>query len=332
MPTIRDVAALAKVSVATVSRVINKKGYVSAKSEQAVLRAMEQLNYEPNSVAQVLAGKKMRAIALVLPDISNPFFPELARAVEDVAHKRGFTVFLCNSDGDEDKERAYVEALRRRSIDGIIFAASKISEDAVREMKKANTPLVMMDRATMEGNYSNVRSNNQAGAQLAVEHLLRQGCRKIAHIHGPLDILTARVRQEVYEEQVRRFDWFAPTLMEPGYFSIAGGRIAVKQLMSRHPDIDGIFAGNDLMAIGALKELHLMDVQVPQQIKICGYDGIQYTEVAEPEITTIVQPIYEMGAMASRILLDKIEGIINHDELYELDVELVERASTAVDP
>jgi len=328
MATIRDVAALAKVSVATVSRVLNKKGYVNSDTEREVLRAMDLLQYVPNSVARVLAGKKMSVLALVIPDISNPFFPELARGVEDAAQELGYNVFLCNSDNLAKKEKAYVDILTKRSIDGIIFATSSLSQEEVDEVASIGIPVVVMDRVSVSGNCSVIRVDNGHGVRLAVNHLLEIGCRKIAHIHGPTMINTAKERLLAYEEAVQTFDWYTPSLMEEGGFHIEGGRAAVRKLLTRHPDIDGIFAGNDLMAIGALKELRSMGVAVPEQVAVCGFDGIQLAGIIDPELSTIAQPIYEMGALASRTIIEQIEKERQEYVAYELDVKFIEREST----
>lgn len=329
MTTIRDVATLAKVSVATVSRVINKKKYVHSDTEQKVLQAMKQLNYKPNSIARGLSGKSMNVIGLIIPSIINPFFPELARGVEDVAHKHGYTVILCNSDDQKSKEKSYIELLKSRSIDGIIFSSSTLSHDDVGKIKDNKIPLVLMDRAGNSDKYSTIRINNKEGVKLAVDHLLQEGCSKIAHIYGPQDISTARERLKMFEEIASVYEWYTPTLMVPGNFSIEGGRKAVEMLIDRHPDVDGIFAGNDLMAVGALKQLHQLGIKVPDQIIICGFDGIQISQMTHPELSTVAQPIYEMGKKAAETLINEIEGLTAGNQIHEFDVQLIKRDSTA---
>ncbi|GAX90744.1 LacI family DNA-binding transcriptional regulator [Effusibacillus lacus] len=328
MATIRDVAKLAGVSVATVSRVINKNGYVNQGTEQKVRKAIQQLHFEPNAVARGLASKRTGTIAVILPDITNPFFAEMARAVEDEARKHGFTVILCNSDDQGAKEKTYIEVLKKKYIDGIIFASQTLGKEDVAQMKKHNIPLVVLDRAPSEEDCSIVRSQNSMGAQVAVRHLLETGCRKIAHIYGPQEITTAKERLLGYEHAVKGFDWFTPTLMVPGNFRLDGGMKAVELLLEQHPDVDGIFAGNDLMAVGALKALHRLGIRVPDQIAVCGFDGIYLTEIMEPELTTVAQPIYEMGSLAAEILIQKINGTLQENQVCELEVSLIARNST----
>lgn len=328
MATIRDVARLAGVSVATVSRVINNSGSVNTETAGQVLKAIEQLQYEPNAVARGLAGKKTGTIALILPDISNPFFPALARAVEDVAQKEGLTVIFGNSDDLGLKESSYIKILKRKYVDGIIIASNTVRQEDVEHLRKDRVPLVLLDRGFNTATCPIIRSRNREGAKLAVEHLLSQGCQKIAHIYGPQEFITARERLLGYEAVVGGLSWYTPSLMFPGNFEIEGGRQAIKLLMERHPDIDGVFAGNDLMAVGALKALRDRGIRVPDRIKVCGFDGIALTEITEPELTTIAQPIYEMGALAAKILIQEIETGISENTIMELDVTLIPRKST----
>jgi LacI family transcriptional regulator len=328
MATIRDVAARAGVSVATVSRVLNENGYVNKETEQRVRRAIQELNYRPNMVARGLANRKTGTIAVILPDIKNPFFSELARAVEDTARAGGFTVIFCNCDDLGPRQKSYIEVLRQKYIDGIIMASNRLEEEDVLYMNSNDIPLVVLDRGPGNGDCAVFRSKNADGAKLAVRHLLDAGCRKVAHIAGPEELVTARERLRGYREVAGTFPWFDETLIVPGHFSVDGGKEAVRRLLARHPDVDGIFAGNDLMAIGALKALQRMGIGVPEQVALCGFDGVEMTEWTEPELTTVAQPIYEMGAEATRYLIDRVRGKAEPKATVELDVRLIQRGST----
>ena len=328
MATIRDVARLAGVSVATVSRVINKTEAVNPETAGQVLKAIEQLQYEPNAVARGLAGKRMGIITLILPDILNPFFPALARGVEDFAHKKGLTVILGNSDDLGIKESSYIKALKKKYVDGFIFASNTIREEDVEALQKERIPIVLLDRGLAATSCAVIRSNNRQGGKLAVQHLIQEGCQTIAHIYGPQELITARDRLLGYEEIAGSLKGYSPSLMVAGRFDIESGRKAMEELLVRHPNLDGIFAGNDLMAIGALKALHERGIRVPEQVKVCGFDGIGLTKITEPELTTIAQPVYEMGELAARILIEEIERGIRNNHLIELDVTLIPRKST----
>lgn len=328
MATIRDVAKLAGVSVATVSRVLNRKGYVNSETKQKVEDAIAKLQYHPNAVARGLAGKKTGTIALILPDITNPFFPEMAKGVEDVARSRGYTVILCNSDHQGDREKNYIEILKQKFVDGLIFTSHTLQSEDIKYISENGIEMVVLDRAPAAAGYCLVRSKNRQGASMAVKHLLDVGCKKIAHIYGPQDTITAQERLIGYESMVKDMPWFSPTLMVGGNFQIDGGMKAVEVLLERHPDVDGIFAANDLMAIGALKRLLKMGIKVPDDIAICGFDGIGLTEITDPELTTVAQSIYEMGATAARLVINKIEGVTSEDQVVEMDVQLLPREST----
>lgn len=326
--TIRDVAKLAGVSVATVSRVMNKKGYVNSETEQKVMKAMKQLQFEPNQMARGLAGKRTKTIALILPDISNPFFPGLARGVEDIAQNNGYTVILCNSDDMGVKERSYIEVLKKKYVDGIIFATNNLVREDLERMEEARIPFVMLDRAPNMESGCVIKVDNFGGAKTAVEHLLEAGCKKIAHVYGPQELVTAKERLEGYEEVARQHPWYTPTLMIPGDFTIDGGIRAVDALLSKHPDVDGVFAGNDLMAVGVLKELNRRGVSVPGRVKVCGFDGVNLTEITQPELSTIAQPIYQIGELAANKLIERINQSSTHYETVELGVSLIVRGST----
>lgn len=333
MATIREVALLAKVSVATVSRVINESGYVKQETRAKIIEAMEQLHYAPSTLARGLAGKSMTTVALILPDITNPFFPELARAVEDTCQENGFTVIFANSDNQANKEKSYIEVLKNRNIDGIIFATNTLEKTDVLDLEKRKIPFVVLDRAPTKKSCSVVRSKNYQGAIMAVKHLLEVGCKKIAHIYGPQEILTAKERLKGYVDAVKTEPWYTQDLLIPGYFHMEGGIQAVELMLQRHGDVDGIFIGNDLMAVGALKALQRKGIRVPEQIAICGFDGIKLTEMTEPELSTVAQPIYELGRLSTQILIQKITGLpilkgLHSDKIYELDVTLRIRKSS----
>lgn len=328
MSTIRDVARVAGVSVATVSRVINQKGYVHKKTAEKVRNAIEQLKFEPNTVARGLASKKTGTIAMILPDIINPFFAELARAVEDTATLLQYTVIFCNSDDLSPKKRRYIEILSKRFVEGIIFASNTLEIEEIEYVKKNNIPLVVLDRTPGQNICRGIRAKNLEGAKMATRHLLSIGCRKIAHIAGPQRLIPARERLKGYLQEVESTDWFTPSLIVESHYTIMDGYHAAKKMLEKHPDVDGIFAGNDLIAVGALKSLQRMGYRVPDQVALCGFDGIDLTQITEPEITTIAQPIYQMGKEAVMDLIKQMNGEKLPNCVVELDVELLIRGST----
>ncbi|MCM3743873.1 LacI family transcriptional regulator [Sporosarcina luteola] len=324
MASIRDVAKYASVSVATVSRVLNDKGYVGAETRKKVEAAIADLNYRPNEVARSLFKKQSKTIGLILPDIMNPFFPELARAIEDTASKLGYTVILCNSDEDEEKAQRYIDVLLQKYVDGIIISSNTILEKTIREL---NIPVVCIDREISK-EIPTIVVDNKKGARMATRFLKEKGRRKIAHIRGPMDIVNANERCEGYREVVSGEQWFKESYIVNGNYRMETATEVVLELLRQHPEIDGIFAANDTMAIGAIKAAYQHGLKVPEEISIIGFDGIALGKASIPELTTIEQPLYKLGQTAAKVLIKLIKGQDIEKTFYQFNVQLVERDST----
>lgn len=318
MTTIRDISKLANVSIATVSRVLNG-GRVKKETKEKVVNAMKELNYTPNIIAQSLNYKKTKTIALIIPDITNPYFSELARAVEDVAKAKGYTVFLFNSDDEKQKTNEYFNIVQQKYVDGMILATKPYTNSW-------SIPVVVIDRV-IDKKIDTVVVNNRKGGRIATNHLIEIGCKRIAHIRGP-KVLTSIERCMGYLEVVSQYSWFNESFIAEGNFELECAQKATEQLLTRNPEIDGIFAGNDLMAVGALKAIKKIGRKVPEEIAIIGFDGINLSKYVEPTISTIEQPIYELGAISTNILLDKISNKSNESSFHELAVKLIKREST----
>ena len=328
MATIRDVAKQAGVSIATVSRVINNKGKIKQETETTVREAIKKLNYIPNKVAQGLSNQRSNAVAFILPSISNPFFPEMARAVEDVAQQHGYHVFICNTDDKREKVLNYLDNLATHYVDGIILNSHIIKEVDLEKLRNNNISIVMMDRVLEHEETTAFAVKNRAGGRKATEHLLDVGCKRVAHISGVTDIPTAQDRMWGYLDVVGTLPWYDTSYISRSDFTVEGGYQAAKELFMRHPEVDGIFAGNDLTAIGALRAAHEWGKAIPNELAIVGFDGIDMSALTTPPMTTVQQPIYELGELAMKELL----GHMN-DEAYEaktvnLDVELIIRETT----
>mgnify|MGYP001170023339 FL=1 len=328
MATIRDVAKEAGVSVATVSRVLNNKGYVTKETEKRVELAIEKLKYKPNAIARSLSIRKSNIIALVVPAINNPFFPEIAKAVEDVAQAKGYKVFLCNTDDRRDRLIEYLHSLRDNFVDGIIINSENLTEADLEDLKQQDIPVITIDRVLSNQAFSSISVKNRYGGQLATNHLIQVGCQRIGHLSGPENVVTAKDRFWGYRDQLKNFDWFDQSWIVKVDFSIEGGYHGMKELFQRHPDIDGVFAANDLIAAGALKAAFEWGRKVPDDLAIVGFDGIDITELTIPRITTIQQPIYEIGKLAMEEVLRFINNSKATAKNYELDVKLIQREST----
>lgn len=334
MATIRDVAKLAGVSAATVSRVINQKGYVNKETEDKIKKSMEQLHYIPNTLARGLASKKTDTIALIIPNVSNPFFPELVRSVEDAAKEFGLTLLLGNSYNNEAKAIQYVNIFKNKFVDGvIIFAAHQFYREDLAELEALELPTVIIDKALEADDAYSGKSNNYEGAQLAVRHLLSLGRRRIAHISGPQKLYPARERLRGYTEVMKEHGLYDEALVVQGDFTINGGLEAARRLLLARTGADAIFAGNDLTAVGCMKALLRQGVRIPEDIALIGYDGIPLLTMVEPEISTIELPIYNIGQAAVTHLIDRIHEapiasphVTNIMDQFEIQLKV--RAST----
>lgn len=326
MPTIKDVARLAGVSVATVSRVLNNSGYVNLGTRQRVEQAISELNYRPNNVARSLFKGRSQMIALLVPDIMNPYFPELARAVEDFTKQNDYTFVLCNTDDDLEKEMHYIYALQQKSVDGIIIVSSKITEERFSEV---NIPIVALDRLVSK-KISSITANNRDGARQAVKYLKEIGCKRIAHICGPENVSNSKERLSGYLDVVKNEGWLLSSYVVSGNYQYETAMDATKRLLINHPEIDGIFVANDLMGVAALKAAQELGLHVPNDISIIGFDGISLGEQLTPSITTMKQPIYEMGTRAAELLIQKINEENVSVQHEQFDVTLIERESTRI--
>ncbi|WP_158736762.1 LacI family DNA-binding transcriptional regulator [Alteribacillus sp. YIM 98480] len=324
MTTIKDVAKHAQVSVATVSRVLNNNGYVNEDTKKKVVRSIEELNYKPNAVARSLFKKESKTIGLIIPDIMNPFFPELARVVEDVMNKRGYTVILCNSDANPEKEAHYLDVLKRKYVDGVMIVTNTLQQDHIKEWE---LPLVGLDRP-LEHTVPSVYSDNVHGACLAVSYLKEIGCQHIAHIQGPLTIANAKQRYQGYKQEIEKNGSFQEELVVPGEYQWQTAEAATISLLKKHPYVDGIFAGNDVMAFGVMKAAIKTGRNIPEDLQLIGFDNIFMSEMMHPSLTTISQPIDEMGKKASELLLSLIKGNVTVEYPKPFKATLKKRSST----
>ncbi|MEH7333587.1 LacI family DNA-binding transcriptional regulator [Neobacillus drentensis] len=325
--TIRDVAKEAGVSVATVSRLINNISYISQETEQKIQEVMKRLDYQPNEIARGLAKQKSNTIALIIPDITNPFFPELVIAIEEFAKLKGYNLILVNSHDADLKDPRFWKDFQSRYIDGFILASFDFNEEVLKGIEKLKIPFVKVDRAADFQSNDSIGVDNYKGAVMAVEHLIEIGCQKIAHISGPGSFSPSIDRIRGYKDTISKYFPNQSPIVFQGDFSMEAGKQLTQRMLEEHPDIDGIFLGNDMMAIGSLKALKILKIQVPVDIALIGFDGIKITEMVEPELSTINQPIYNIGVAATNKLIHFIENTQDTNQ-YDLDVRLIKREST----
>lgn len=298
---LNDVAKVAGVSPTTVSRVINNRGYISEKTKHKVKNAMKELNYYPNDIARSLYKKRTYLIGLIVPDISNPFYSELALSIEGICSNMGYRLILCNSLGQPEKEEAYSIMLIRNQVDGIIVCSYN---RGVETYKKSNLPIVAIDHY-LSATVPVVGSDNYEGGKLAVQHLIKRGCKSIIHINGPAELETpTQLRRKAYEDLVKN-----PITYEVNSpFNEEEIIRTIKKIFYEHPQTDGIFASDDMMAACCLQIAEEMNIHVPEQLKIVGYDGTTTVNRLLPQLTTIKQPIEEIALTAVTKMTELIKN------------------------
>ncbi len=335
MPTIREVADAAGVSKSTVSHVVNGTRFVAPATAGRVRAAIETLGYHPNSLARSLRRRVTHTIGLLVPDNANPYFAEVARAIEDAGFAEGYSVVLCNSDLSPEKQAAYIDVLLAKRVDGLIIVSAGLIPSAdrpspIRPILDAGVPCVIIDSDLGNLPVDQVLVDNELGGWLAGRHLTGLGHRRIACLVGPNDLTPsagriAGIRRALAEAEIA----LEPPAIVSGNGRSDGGEVAVRELLRRGVQFTALFAFNDLMAIGALGGLRRAGRQVPQDVSIVGFDDVPLAAAVYPALTTVAQPIAELGRRSVRLLLDRIkEPSVPHARLI-LPTTLVERESSA---
>lgn len=307
-PTIRDVAELAGVHPSTVSRVINNDSRISEKTKNKVLLIIKKLEYTPNAIARGLKIKRTYTLGMLIPDITNPFFAEIARGVEDAANANGFNIILCNTDDKLKKERIYLEILKGKRVDGLILGTAHIKDKSIIELEKKKFPYILLSR-NIEGLDKNcVIVDDVAGGIMVTEYLIKLGHRRIAHITGPPTVRAANNRLEGYKFALEKHQIeYHEELVKEGDFRIKGGYQVMKRFLKLAEPPTAIFAANDLLALGAMQAIQREKYHIPEDFCIIGFDDIRLASFVYPPLTTIRQPMLEMGALAVKMLLKIIE-------------------------
>jgi DNA-binding LacI/PurR family transcriptional regulator len=330
-PTIKEVAFRAAVSVATVSRCINTPDRVAEETRTRVEEAMSSLNYRYNSLARGFATRRTKTLGVVVPTITNPVFAESTRGIQDEATRRGYQIVLANTDYSPLQEAPLIRSLRERQVDGIALTSSDLASEAVRSMIAEGFPCVLLYSTVTDGPLTSVGVDNIEGGRLAAKHLLDQGHERIAMLAGSFalsDRSMDRFRgfRECLENTPFGFD---PDLVVETGFSLDDCRGAVAELMDRSPKPTAIFCSNDLLAVGAMAGLRAFGLSVPDDVSVIGFDDAPLAAFVTPALTTVRQPVYEMGRKGAELLLDCIENGLEAPIHVQLDLELVARESVA---
>jgi len=301
--SILAVAKRARVSKATVSRVINGTANVTPETAERVRRAVEALNYHPNMNAQALGSGRSGLYGLIISDITNPYFPELVKAFEDIAVEHGQDVLISNTDYDPVRmERCVVRMLQRR-VDGVAIMTSEMEESLIQSFSARQIPTVFMDTKTSVAGAAVVNVDYEAGVQEALQYLFALGHRKIAFISGPMQLSSARVRSEAFQRGLRQQGIkLDKKLMEAGNHRVDGGHAAMRKILERGSRPTAVVASNDLTAIGAMGALHEAGRRIPEDVSVIGFDDIQLSAYTSPTLTTLHVPRREVAATAFRML------------------------------
>lgn len=314
MASIKEVAKLANVSPATVSRVINGTARVDKDKTERVQRAIKETGFVPNEVARSLFKKSSKTIGCILPSIKNPFFTQLASAVEHTADKHGYKLIFCNTENEFKKEKAALQMLTSINADGIILITS--NEKMYEYIKSCSIPIVITDRGLSKNNNAGyIHCDNYSGGRLAAEYLIECGCKNIVCISGPQEMSSARARYRGYSDVCAEHG-IKEQMVECAFDFNAGLNIAEK-ILTMYPDADGIIAPNDMVAISVYKVLHKKGIKVPEEIQLIGFDNIDLARLITPELTTIAQPINEMGVKAAELIINNDRASLNKEYVFE---------------
>jgi len=329
-PTIYDVARLAGVSTATVSRALNGTGRIAPATRRAIDDAVAQLGYRPNTIARSLVTKSSQTIAFLLPDITNPFYASLVGAIQERALREDYAMLLCTTEGNAEREEQYLNLLRTKQVDGALVDGLVLPPDRIARFVEDGFPIVCLDRDVDSPSVPLVQVDNRLGAQTATEHLLALGHRRIAHVTGAAHLRISEERLAGYELALAGVGIPRdPRFVAKGDFTEMGGYAATRSLLESGVAFTALFAANDLSAIGAMNALSESGRRVPDDVSVVGFDDIRLAGFMTPTLTTIRQPAAEIGARATEILIGLIGGGIASTLRHLLQPELVIRSSTA---
>ena len=307
--TIYEVAKCAGVSTATVSHVINCTRYVSDELKARVMAAVKELNYKPNTAARRLRGGNSKALGLIVPDCTNPFFAETARAIDRVCFSLGYNIILCNTDNNAAHQAHYIDMLISKQVDGIIFISCGTPDCGIQKCETACIPAVIVDRDANIGSADRIIVNNEHGGYEAAKHLIELGFTKIGCISGPEGISSSIRRTEGFKRALTEYGiTLDETLFYAGDFHYKGGKDAFFHFQRRRDLPEAVFACNDMMAIGFIHAAAANGVSVPDDVSVIGFDNIELAAVISPALTTVAQPIEEIAEIATQRLLKRIES------------------------
>lgn len=327
---IKDVAAEAHVSTATVSHVINGTKYVSDETRERVLKAIEKLNFYPNAHARTLALGRSNIIGLLISDINNPFFPEIVKSIEASAFDHGYNVILINTNYDVRRSADYVRRLIELKVAGVLMMTAELDESLIKELESKEVRVVFNDLGIVSEYMSNIVLDYSTGIEEAVRHLVSLGHERIAHIAGTTRIRSGNIRREAFIEAIKKHlpNVKSPIIFE-GDFRFEGGRLAATEILDLKKLPTAVVVANDMMALGAMQEFKAAGLKIPQDISIVGFDDIAFASLCEPPLTTVCSPRVEIGRRAIEALTTLIENPNQGGVEIHIPTYLITRKSTS---
>jgi len=330
MATLKDIAKALGVSPSTVSRALADSPLVNHDTKVRILRTAAALGYERNELARALVKGASGAIGLIVPDITNPFFSDIARGVSDVADRAGYGVIFCNTDGRADREVSYIRLLRRKRVDGLLVCSATLDAPLVGDLTAAGTPFVLVSRLSSEPDVPYVITDDRVGSRLAVKHLIDLGHRRIGFIGGPENVQASRDRMAAYLDVLSEYGLPA----EPAWrchadFTQSAGREAGRRMLSSDERPSAIFAANDVIALGVLEVADGLGCPIPHDLSLVGYDDIRYASLPRIQLTTVAQPAVEMGRIAADGLVAALMAGTSPEIRTTLVPRLIVRSTTA---
>ncbi len=311
IPTIKDLAREAGVSYATVSRALNDHPEVSDETKKRIMKIALEMGYQPNAIAQGLVKKETKTVGLIIPDITNPFFPEVARGIEDAAVEAGYTIFLCNTNWNAQREERYFDVLIQKQVDGLIIGPSSEEVSHLGKVLASGIKTVFISRAINHTNGTSIIIDNILGAKQAVEYLIQRGHQRIAFIGGQEDISTNRERLQGYTQALNNNGLaLDESLIKTGSFKRDSGYFIMNQIL-KSDDCNrptAVFAANDLLALGVIQAVKENGLSIPGDVAVVGFDDIEFASLPEIQLTTVSQPKYDMGKLAFSTLMELIRG------------------------
>ncbi|MCC9089224.1 MULTISPECIES: catabolite control protein A [Bacillus] len=328
--TIYDVAREANVSMATVSRVVNGNPNVKPTTRKKVLEAIDRLGYRPNAVARGLASKKTTTVGVIIPDISSIFYSELARGIEDIATMYKYNIILSNSDQNTDKELHLLNTMLGKQVDGIVFMGGNITDVLVEEFKRSPVPIVLAASVEEQAQTPSVNINYEQAIYDSVQLLIEKGHKRIAFVSGPMSEPINSVRKlagykRALEEAGIAFD---DVLVAEGDYSYDSGIEALANLLEQSDKPTAVIAATDEMALGVIHGAQDRGVSIPEDLEVIGFDNTRLSLMVRPQLTTVVQPTYDIGAVAMRLLTKLMNKEQVDDQIVELPHRIEERQST----